>query len=191
MPLRKSPVSYQEFVETGVVRKKSETAVEPGPDNHEKPETAKPEAPKQTTQDRSSNQQEPKTSVPISERAKPKAADKANALLTIDAPFPAKGVSPTFDLLCRTYPQTKAIALILRKAMPLYENHLLSGTFKALPTDYPTQSGSFRTKRTVSEKAFKIAKKHVDPLDMLPNLQFGRIFARAALAAFFETEKQT
>ncbi|WP_029063651.1 VirC2 family conjugal transfer protein [Labrenzia sp. DG1229] len=163
MPLRKSPVSYQEFVETGVVRKKTNPAVEPDPDNHETPDTAKPEAAKQTTRDRSSDQQAPKTPSLTHEEAKPKVADKAKGLLTIDAPFPAQGVSPAFDLLSRTYPQDKAIALILRKAMPLYEKHLLSGTFKTLPTNYHTQPGSFRTKRTVSEKAFKIAKKQRRP----------------------------
>jgi hypothetical protein len=188
MPLRKSPVSYQEFVETGEVRKRESvippveqtaqsSAEDPKPD-HGNEATAAISNPAQEKQNR---------------RAKtPATADrgkKPGILITIDVPLPATGVSATFDTLCRTYSGKKALALILRKAMPEFERLLRDGKIESAPRDYPIQPGDLKTTRTMPEDGYQLAKVQFDPLDMLPNRQFGRIVALAALAAFFKNEK--
>ncbi|SHN16682.1 VirC2 family conjugal transfer protein [Roseibium suaedae] len=190
MRLRKSPVSYQEFVETGEVRKKESVAApveqaaaslagNPKPD-HAGQATAAPTIP-----DMGQEKQKRRAKLP----AKPHRRKKPGILVTVDVPLPAAGVSATFDALSRTYSGKRALALILRKAMPKLERHLLEGKSKSAPRDYPVQPGDLKTTRTMPEDAYQLAKVQFDPLDMLPNRQFGRIVALAALAAFFKNEK--
>jgi len=190
MPLRKSPVSYQEFVETGEVRKKesanlsaeqaAESSVEDPKSDHRNEATAT-----SAIADARQEKQKRRAKIP----AKPDRHQKPGVVVTIDVPLPATGVSVTFDTLCKTYPAKKALALILRKAMPEFERRLLDGKAKSAPRDYLVQPGDLKTTRTMPEDAYQLAKGQFDPLDMLPNRQFGRIVALAALAAFFKNEK--
>ncbi|MCK7615032.1 VirC2 family conjugal transfer protein [Roseibium sediminicola] len=190
MPLRKSPVSYQEFVETGEVRKKESatspveqaaesSAADPKPDLADLATATSPVA------ETGPEKQKRRAKIPV----KPERGKNPGVLVTVDVPLPATGVSATFDTLCRSYSAKKALALILRKAMPEFERRLLDGKAKSAPRDYPIQPGDLKTTRTMPEDAYQLAKSQFDPLDMLPNRQFGRIVALAALAAFFKNEK--
>ncbi|MEO1109836.1 MAG: VirC2 family conjugal transfer protein [Pseudomonadota bacterium] len=110
--------------------------------------------------------------------------------IAINVPFPPAGLSVSFDHLCDTFPRNRALALILKKAMSAYEEHLTDGTFKSLPKDYQTGEGMFSTTRNIETDLYTIAKSHFDPYDLLPDRQLGGLIGTSALAAYFENEKQ-
>ena len=134
---------------------------------------------------------------------------EAKIQVFLSAPLPADGVSRSFDLLTRTYPPARALQLILRRALDLYEPRLEDGTFAAAPADYPvagqsvsgqsteaTAGGSaegegdlVQTSRMMAKRVVSIARAHFDPLGFESNRAFGRMLATAALAAFFEAER--
>jgi VirC2 protein len=109
----------------------------------------------------------------------------------LSAALPDNGFSKSFDLLCRHYPRTKALQMILRRALDNYEALLADGRFiqQALTYPYATSpecAGTIQTSRIMSEKLLEKARSFFDPLGFESDRAFGRKLAEAALAIFFE-----
>lgn len=117
--------------------------------------------------------------------------DKVQVFLS--APFPAAGVSPTFELLCRQYSPQKALQMILRKALLSYERLLANGTFQRVDHSYDVDSvtipEAIQTSRMMPDHIVTIARAHFDPLGLESTRAFGRKLGTAALAAFFVNER--
>ncbi|MEI2387429.1 VirC2 family conjugal transfer protein [Breoghania sp. JC706] len=136
---------------------------------------------------------------------------EAKIQVFLSAPLPAPGASRSFDLLTRTHPPARALQMILRRALDLYEARLEDGTFTTLAREYPTLCGgqdgkmaecgrgtapggeiegeTVHTSRMMARRLVAIARAHFDPLGFESNRAFGRMLATAALAVFFEAER--
>ncbi|MET1416788.1 VirC2 family conjugal transfer protein [Roseibium sp. HPY-6] len=110
--------------------------------------------------------------------------------IAVTAPIPERGVSKLFDALLKNHDEQEALRLVLNKALPLYETALLDGSFQKSLIDYPARSTTATTRRSLKHEAINVAKQAFDPLDVYTANKIGRIIATAALAAFFENEKQ-
>lgn len=110
----------------------------------------------------------------------------------VSAPLPASGVSASFDALSRRYPCAKTLQMILRRALDAYELRLEDGSCRTLPQAYPIAGAVeiVQTSRMMPVRLVEIARAHFDPLGFESARAFGRKLACAALAAFFEAEKQ-
>lgn len=111
----------------------------------------------------------------------------------VSAALPAQGVSASFDLLCRQYRPTKALQMILRRALEDYEMMLDSGTHAKGPATYAIlksteEAVSVKTSRMIPVRLVEIARAHFDPLGLESTRAFGLKLASAALAAFFKAE---
>ncbi|RLQ85235.1 VirC2 family conjugal transfer protein [Notoacmeibacter ruber] len=111
----------------------------------------------------------------------------------VSAVLPAKGVSPSFDMLCRQYRPSKALQMILRRALDDYEALLQSGGYKKCPSSYETvrlsdQGALIQTSRMMPVALVSVARAHFDPLGLESTRAFGRKLASTALAAFFRAE---
>jgi len=110
----------------------------------------------------------------------------------LSAPLPARGVSPSFDALSKQYPATKALQMILRRALDAYEARLEDGSYKALQGEYQLDAKGrpaiIQTSRMMPDRLIEIARGHFDPLGFESTRAFGRKLACAALACFFATE---
>jgi VirC2 protein len=120
---------------------------------------------------------------------------EAKQQLFLSVAIPAKGVSGSFDSLCQNHTPAKALQLILRRALLLYERSILNGEFVHLAADYDEETSSeaagvVQTSRTMMSRTVAVAKGYFDPLSFESDRAFGRMLATAALAAFFEIEKQ-
>ncbi|MCW0021370.1 VirC2 family conjugal transfer protein [Rhizobium sp. BT-226] len=117
--------------------------------------------------------------------------DKVQVFLS--APFPAAGVSPTFELLCKQYSPHKALQMILRKALHSYERLLADGTFQRVAQTYDVDvaaaTEAVQTSRMMPNRLVVIARAHFDPLGLESTRAFGRKLGMAALAAFFTNER--
>jgi hypothetical protein len=111
----------------------------------------------------------------------------------LSAPLPAKGVSASFDVLGRQYPRTRALQMILRRALDNYEIRLEDGSYKSAPGGYPVDGPDkpaiIQTSRMLPVRLVETARAHFDPLGFESTRAFGRKLACAALASFFEAEK--
>ncbi|MBB4581566.1 hypothetical protein GGE45_003914 [Rhizobium aethiopicum] len=110
----------------------------------------------------------------------------------LSAPLPASGISRSYDALSRQYPQTRALQMVLRRALDDYEIRLDNGSHVTAPTDYAIGgSGALtivQTSRMIPVRLIEAARKHFDPLGFESTRAFGRKLACAALASFFEAE---
>lgn len=112
------------------------------------------------------------------------------ATLAVSAAVPAPTVSPAYEALCRNRSPAKALQALLRVALDQYELMLIDGTFRDAPTTYSAQHGEVRTTRKISQQALDAAKAHFDPLGVEQPASLGRMIATAALAVYFDQEKQ-
>ncbi|MCP1200619.1 VirC2 family conjugal transfer protein [Notoacmeibacter sp. MSK16QG-6] len=113
----------------------------------------------------------------------------------VSALLPAKGVSPSFDMLCRQYRPSKALQMILRRALDDYEGLLQSGAHKKCPSSYETvrpseQGALIQTSRMMPVALVSVARNHFDPLGLESTRAFGRKLASTALASFFRAEAE-
>ena len=112
----------------------------------------------------------------------------------LSAPLPASGVSVSYDSLSKQYPATKALQMILRRALDGYETRLDDGSYRASAAEYLIGSKDkpaiVQTSRMMPVRLIEIARAHFDPLGFESARAFGRKLACAALACFFETEKK-
>ena len=110
----------------------------------------------------------------------------------LSAPLPAFGISMSYDALSRQYPQTKALQMVLRRALDDYEIRTDNGSHMTAPTDYPIGGRGaltiVQTSRVIPVRLIEAARKHFDPLGFESTRAFGRKLACVALASFFETE---
>ncbi len=114
--------------------------------------------------------------------------------LFLSVAIPAPGVSASFDLLTQSHTPTKAVQLILRRALSLYEENILDGSFVALQMNYDIDNSAkngvvVQTSRTMNCRIVEIAREYFDPLGFESDRAFGRKLATAALAAFFQQER--
>lgn len=113
----------------------------------------------------------------------------------LSARFPASGVSAGFDFLCKQYQPTKALQMILRRALDNYENMLSDGSFRKASDVYlleedTSKTGLIQTSRIMPTHLVEIARAYFDPLGFESTRAFGQKLAGAALATFFELEKK-
>lgn len=106
---------------------------------------------------------------------------------------PAPGVSTIFDSLCRQYPPSKSLQMILRRAFDDYETMIECGTFRTAPSSYKIpidarKSPPVQTSRMVATQIVSLARAHFDPMAMETSRAFGLKLATAALATFFALE---
>jgi hypothetical protein len=111
----------------------------------------------------------------------------------VSAVLPLPHVSRVFDQLCREYPPSKSLQMILRRAMDDYERLLATGGHKNRPTDYPavddlSPQSIVQTSRMIREDLLLIARSQFDLLGLESARTFGRKLATAALATFFQSE---
>lgn len=111
----------------------------------------------------------------------------------VSAAMPLPHVSRVFDRLCREYPPSKSLQMILRRAMDDYERLLATGGHKNRPTDYPavddlSPQSIVQTSRMICGDLLLIARSQFDPLGLESARTFGRKLATAALATFFQNE---
>ena len=127
--------------------------------------------------------------LPSNTAARP-APRRWGATLAVSAALPAPAVSPAYEALCRNRPPAKALQALLRVALDQYELMLIDGTFRDAPVTYPGQHGEVRTTRKISQQALDVAKAHFDPLGVEQPASLGRMIATAALAVYFDQERQ-
>jgi len=141
----------------------------------------------------------PDTGPGIIKRQKPqvvaKRSEEGKMQVFLSASLPAKRVSKSFELLCRQYPPAKSLQMILRRAMDDYEVLLENGDLDNLPETYaeaaaPEVCGIIQTSRIMPIRLIERARAHFDPLGFESDRAFGRKFASAALAIFFEIQAQ-
>lgn len=106
---------------------------------------------------------------------------------------PKPSVSKTFKMLIQRHPSDKALQMILRKALTLYEPYILDGSFVRLPHDFdyaisPDGPTIVQTSRVMHVETLQRAREHFDPLNLESDRAFGRMLATAALACFFSSE---
>lgn len=125
---------------------------------------------------------------PETEPAEPKTQ------MFLSAPLPATGVSVNYDRLSQQYPAAKALQMILRRALDDYEARLDDGSYRASATEYPIRDEGkpvvVQTSRMVPVRLIDTARAYFDPLGFESTRAFGRKFACAALASFFEKERK-
>jgi hypothetical protein len=119
--------------------------------------------------------------------------DKIQVFLS--AALPARGVSKSFELLCRHYAPAKSLQMILRRALDDYEVILENGDLDNLPETYveaasPEVCGIIQTSRIMPKRLVETARAYFDPLGFESDRAFGRKLASAALAIFFEIQTQ-
>lgn len=107
---------------------------------------------------------------------------------------PALGISKSYDLLSQQYPTSKALQMILRRALDNYEALLADGTFVKMPVTYELdinhrKSDLVQTSRILPVDLINVARQHFDPLGFESTRAFGRKLATAALAVFFMNER--
>lgn len=112
----------------------------------------------------------------------------------LSAIIPAPGVSKSFDELARYYPASKALQMILRRAMSDYEILLANGRYAKSPMAYPVPDGRpdqllVQTSRSMPNELVEVALNHFDPLGFESKRAFGLKLATAALATFFKSER--
>jgi hypothetical protein len=137
--------------------------------------------------------------IPVKRTAAPRqtrvtADGAAKQQLFLSVTIPAKGVSKSFDMLCLNHTPAKALQLILKRALPLYEDRILDGTFVTIESAYEEDrssaaAGVVQTSRTMLSSTVAMAKSHLDPLGFESERTFGRMLASAALSAFFDRER--
>lgn len=113
----------------------------------------------------------------------------------VSAALPARGVSKSFERLCRQYAPAKSLQMILRRALDDYEVLLENGDLDNLPETYteavaPEVCGIIQTSRIMPLRLIERARAHFDPLGFESDRAFGRKLASAALAIFFEIQAQ-
>ncbi|WP_090302130.1 VirC2 family conjugal transfer protein [Ensifer sp. YR511] len=113
----------------------------------------------------------------------------------LSAPLPAAGISCSFDALIRQYSPSKALQMILRRALGGYEILIENGSFRTAPTDYPIGEPAagitiIQTSRMIPLRLVDVVRSHFDPLGFESTRAFGRKLACAALATFFEAERK-
>jgi len=109
----------------------------------------------------------------------------------LSAPLPAAGICDAFDRLCRQYPANKALQMVLRRALDVYDIRLDNGSHLTAPNDYPIDNPGIavvQTSRMMPVRLVEIARSYFDPLGFESTRAFGRKLACAALATFFEAE---
>ncbi|GAJ95564.1 conjugal transfer protein VirC2 [Rhizobium rhizogenes] len=110
---------------------------------------------------------------------------------------PAPEVSKIYDNLILQYSASKALQMILRRALADFENMLADGSFSTAPNSYAVpqaiseKSIIVQTSRMFPVSLLKIARNHFDPLGLETARAFGHKLATAALASFFAGEKKT
>lgn len=119
--------------------------------------------------------------------------DDATVQVFLSAPLPANGISRSFDYLSKQYAPSKALRMVLRRALDDYEEHLENGGYEAFPTEYDVSSSSpkiqtIQTSRIMPVVLLRRARAYFDPLGFESERAFGRKLASAALAAFFASE---
>lgn len=124
-----------------------------------------------------------------------KRSEEGKMQVFLSAALPAKNVSKSFELLCRQYAPAKSLQMILRRAMDDYEVLLENGDLDDLPETYteataPEVCGIIQTSRIMPTRLIERARAHFDPLGFESDRAFGRKFASAALAIFFEIQAQ-
>jgi hypothetical protein len=136
---------------------------------------------------------------PIAKRQKQqvigKRSEEGKIQVFLSAALPARGVSKSFELLCRQYAPAKSLQMILRRALDDYEVLLENGDLDNLPETYteadaPQVSGIIQTSRIMPIRLIERARAHFDPLGFESDRAFGRKLASAALAIFFEIQAQ-
>lgn len=110
--------------------------------------------------------------------------------IPIIVPLPQPGVSDVFDDLVRTHTPKEAILLILSKAVQNYCEAILDKSFKRNVRDYPALSETVETTRMLPVETVEKAKAFFDPHGLYATRKLGRKIGTAALAAYFENEKQ-
>lgn len=106
---------------------------------------------------------------------------------------PAPGLSKSYDMLIERYSPSKALQMILRRAMDEYEQRLTDGTHVNCRETYETDPQSqghlpVQTSRIIAEALVERARRHFDPLGFESARAFGFKLATAALANFFAEE---
>lgn len=136
---------------------------------------------------------------PIAKRQKQqvigKRSEEGKIQVFLSAALPARGVSKSFELLCRQYAPAKSLQMILRRALDDYEVLLENGDLDNLPETYtegvaPDVCGIIQTSRIMPLRLIETARAHFDPLGFESDRAFGRKLASAALAIFFEIQAQ-
>ncbi|WP_338091187.1 VirC2 family conjugal transfer protein [Shinella kummerowiae] len=136
---------------------------------------------------------------PIAKRQKQqvigKRSEEGKIQVFLSAALPARGISKSFERLCRQYAPAKSLQMILRRALDDYEVLLENGDLDNLPETYteavaPEVCGIIQTSRIMPLRLIERARAHFDPLGFESDRAFGRKLASAALAIFFEIQAQ-
>lgn len=110
---------------------------------------------------------------------------KVKVRMKIRVPYPAKGVSRTFDEHRIIYGERLAFKAILDAALSDYETALLDGAVAGpTPTYAPARSG-VQTTRLMTERAYIKARLKLDPAGILGSSTFGAIVVKNALSRYF------
>ncbi|MER8576691.1 VirC2 family conjugal transfer protein [Mesorhizobium sp. M1409] len=110
----------------------------------------------------------------------------------LSAPLPARGISATFDALSAQSRPSKALQMILRRALDDYELMLPNGSFTEIAPAYSVEEplAIVATSRMMPRRLVDIALAHFDPLGFESARAFGRKLASSALCTFFDNEKK-
>jgi hypothetical protein len=155
--------------------------------------------PRRKPAEKTSRKAAPDIGPPIAKRQKQqvigKRSEEGKIQVFLSAALPARGVSKSFERLCRQYAPAKSLQMILRRALDDYEVLLENGDLDNLPEIYteavaPEVCGIIQTSRIMPLRLIERARAHFDPLGFESDRAFGRKLASAALAIFFEIQAQ-
>ncbi len=112
-------------------------------------------------------------------------------MLSLSVPFPAPGVSETFDAIASHHDGNTAMKTLIKRAMPAYEERLRTGRMSGVPEDYPAGDDATDTTRMMDAELINAARQHFDPFGVLSMRALARKIACSALAALFAEERKS
>lgn len=120
---------------------------------------------------------------------RPRGAHGRKVMLSLSVPFPAQGVSASFDAIASHHDGNTAMKTLLKRAMPAYEERIRSGRMADVPEDYPVGEEVTDTTRMMDSELVNVARQHFDPFGVLSMRALARKIACSALAALFAEER--
>lgn len=109
-------------------------------------------------------------------------------MLSLSVPFPAPGVSASFDAMASHHDGNTALKTLLKRAMPEYEDLLRANKITNVPDEYETSGDTTDTTRMMDIDLVNTARQHFDPFGVLSMRALAKKIACSALAAFFAKE---
>lgn len=131
----------------------------------------------------------PAKSPQLAKQKKKAAAKGETVYLRIKVPYPATGVSQTFDSLAKLHGEKTAFRLVMKKALEDFAGIVLKGELAKTPNEYPEGSTILDTSRRLPRDVYEEAVSELDPLGITSERLMSNTIVRRALAAFIASDR--